>query len=161
MIPKSNLYEDTEAAAASTRAEIDKLLRKFGIMEKRWTELGPENTFLEFIIRQQGRPPVKVRINVPYIEKRGRYNHKELSYNEPRSYRYFYHYLKALLSAKDAEISSIEEVFMAHIVQPLPDGRETTLGEQLNKALEKGNAPALEGFTVVASKLRPELERIN
>lgn len=156
MIPKSDMYRGTKVSPESSRGEVSKLLGKFGITEKRWTEQGLENTFLEFIIRQEGRPPIKVKINVPFIEKRSGGG------DEPRAYRYFFYYLKALLSAKEAEISTIEEIFMAHIVQALPNGQEVTLGDQLNAMLESGNLPALEGFNIIPGdkKSRPELKAV-
>ena len=157
MIPKSNLYKGTVVSDTKTMEDVDKLLRKFGIAEQRLTKsIDGTRDFLEFIIRQESRPPIKVMVKIPFLEKKSGYNHRE--YDRARSYRYFYHYLKALLSAKDTEMYSIEEIFMAHIVQPLIDGRETTLGEQLSLALDRGSAPALEGFNVVSSDVRPKLE---
>lgn len=156
MIPKSNLYKGTDVSSTKTVDEVDKLLRKFGIFEQRVTKsIDGTRDFLEFIIRQESRPPVKVMIKIPFIEKSTRSGRE---FDRERSYRYFYHYLKALLSAKETEMYSIEEIFMAHIVQPLADGRETTLGEQLVLSLERGTAPALEGFNVVSSNLPPRLE---
>lgn len=157
MIPRSNLYKGTVVSDTKTMEDVDKLLRKFGIAEQRLTKsIDGTRDFLEFIIRQESRPPIKVMVKIPFLEKKSGYSHRE--YDRPRSYRYFYHYLKALLSAKDTEMYSIEEIFMAHIVQPLPDGRETTLGEQLQLSIERGSAPALEGFNVIASDIRPKLE---
>ena len=155
MIPKSNLYSGTAVSSTKTVDEVDKLLRKFGIYEQRITKsVDGTRDFLEFIIQQQSRPRLKVMIKIPFIERKGRGHHIE--YDRERSYRYFYHYLKALLAAKETEMYSIEEIFMAHIVQPLPDGRETTMGEQLNLALENGMAPEVQGFTVIpASKALP------
>jgi len=161
MIPRSNLYKGTVVSDTKTMEDVDKLLRKFGIAEQRLTKsIDGTRDFLEFIIRQESRPPIKVMVKIPFLEKKSGYSHRE--YDRPRSYSYFYHYLKALLFAKDTEMYSIEEIFMAHIVQPLIDGRETTLGEQLVKQIESGNAPALEGFNVVHSEVQtpPRLELI-
>jgi len=149
MIPKSDMYKDTVVSAIVSKEDVHKLLAKFNITERRWTELSPDNTFLEFIIRREGKPPLKIKINVPFVEKKQR---GEKVHDEARAFRFFYHYIKALLSAKDAEITSIEEVFMAHITIPLPNGQEITLGDQLTMMLESGNAPRLEGFNVVASE---------
>ena len=150
MIPKSNLYSGTAVSSTKTVDEVDKLLRKFGIFEQRITKsIDGTRDFLEFIIQQESRPRIKVMIKIPFIEKKGRGRSTRTEYDRERSYRYFYHYLKALLGAKETEMYSIEEIFMAHIVQPLPDGRETTMGEQLNLALEAGMAPQVEGFSVI------------
>src|SRR5574337_1002703 len=157
MIPKSNLYKNTDVSSMKTIDQVDQLLRKFGIFEQRVTKsIDGTRDFLEFIIRQESRPPIKVMIKIPFIEK---YTRTGREFDRERSYRYFFHYLKALLSAKETEMYSIEEIFMAHIVQPLPNGQETTLGDQLVKSLETGNAPMLEGFNVVSTDIKtPRLE---
>lgn len=124
---------------------VNKLLGKFGIVEKRLTQGQPDNSFFEFIIRRAEESSLLIRIKIPFIQTRTR---NGITYDEPRSYRYFYHYLKALLSAKEAEMYSIEEIFMAHIVMPLPNGQTITLGEQLTNQIESGKTPMLEGFEV-------------
>jgi len=155
MIPKSNLYKNTQVDMVKTMIEVNRLLQKFGIVEKRLTQQGNENNFFEFIIRKENDTSLLIKIKIPFIQKQNRY---DTEYDESRSYRYFYHYLKALLSAKEAEIYSLEEIFMAHIVMALPSGQTITLGEQLTKQLEEGNAPALQGFDVVAAQPNRQLE---
>lgn len=132
--------------------DVQKLLTKFGIKEKRLTQQGPETSFFEFIIRKDVDTSLMIKIKIPFIERKtgSRYT-ESIEYDEERSFRYFYHYLKALLSAKEAEIYSLEEIFMAHIVMPLPNGQTITLGEQLTKQIESGNTPMLEGFDVISA----------
>lgn len=154
MIPKSSLYIDTPADAMKTMMSINKLLAQFGITEKRLTQQGAQNSSFEFIIRKENDVAILIRIKIPYIETRRRTG---AEYDEARSYRYFYHYLKALLSAKEAEIYSIEEIFMAHIVMALPNGGSITLGEQLVQNIESGSAPMLEGFNVMPTPLNRQL----
>ena len=139
--------------------EVQKLLTKFGIKEKRLTQGIHDNSFFEFIIRKDENTSLMIKIKIPFIEKEvgNRYN-RTTEYDEERSFRYFYHYLKALLSAKEAEIYSLEEIFMAHIVMPLPNGQTITLGEQLTQQIESGNTPALEGFEVVSAPPSRQLE---
>lgn len=137
-----------------TMMDVQKLLDKFDIHEKRLTQNGPQDSFFEFIIRKDENSPLMIKIKIPFIEKN---THGTLEYNEPRSFRYFYHYVKALLSAKEAEIYTLEEIFMAHIVMPLPNGQTSTLGEQLTQQLNSGNIPMLEGFDVVAAPVSNEL----
>ena len=149
MIPDSNLYKNTQVNSIKTMMEVQKLLTKFSIVEKRLTQGTGDNSFFEFIIRKDEKTSLMIKIKIPFIEKEiGQRYDKSVIYDEERSYRYFYHYLKALLSAKEAEIYSLEEIFMAHIVMPLPNGQTITLGEQLTKQLESGNTPMLEGFDV-------------
>jgi hypothetical protein len=118
-----------------------------------------DNSFFEFIIRKDDNTSLMIKIKIPFIEKEvgNRYS-RTLEYDEERSFRYFYHYLKALLSAKEAEIYSLEEIFMAHIVMPLPNGQTVTLGEQLTKQIESGNTPMLDGFDVVSAPMNNALE---
>lgn len=155
MIPKSNLYKNTVVDSVKTMIEVSKLLGKFGIVEKRLTQSGGDNSFFEFIIRKDNTSSLLIKIKIPFLEKE---NRTGKVYDEPRSYRYFYHYLKALLSAKEAEMYSLEEIFMAHIVMPLPNGGTITLGEQMTKSLEHGTAPMLEGFNIVSAPINNALE---
>jgi len=155
MFTKSSLYKGTKVNPARTIAQVDKLLRHFGIYEQRLTKsIDGTRDFLEFIIRQESRPPIKVMIKIPFLERKAKHGSE---FDAERSYRYFYHYLKALMSAKETEMYSIEEIFMGHIVQPLIDGGETTLGEQLKESLDSGKVPALEGFSVIDNQV-PKLE---
>jgi len=152
MIPDSNLYKSTKVNSIKTMMEVQKLLTKFGIVEKRLTQGTGDSSFFEFIIRKDEKTSLMIKIKIPFIEKEvGSRYEKSIIYDEERSYRYFYHYLKALLSAKEAEIYSLEEIFMAHIVMPLPNGETITLGEQLTQQIESGNSPALIGFDVVSA----------
>lgn len=155
MIPKSNLYKGTKVDAVKTMIEVSKLLAKFSITEKRMTQQGSENSFFEFVIHRDNAVSLLIKIKIPMIEKGSEYNRE---YDEARSFRYFFHYLKALLSAKETELYSIEEIFMAHIVMPLPSGETITMGEQLTRQLESGKAPALKGFDVVAAPHERALE---
>ena len=159
MIPDSNLYQNTKVNSIKTMMEVQKLLTKFGIIEKRLTQGGGDNSYFEFIIRKDENTSLMIKIKIPFIEKEigNRYNRK-LEYDEERSFRYFYHYLKALLSAKEAEIYSLEEIFMAHIVMPLPNGQTVTLGEQLTKQIKTGKTPMLQGFDVVSAPVSNVLE---
>lgn len=139
--------------------EVQKLLTKFGIVEKRLTQGMGDTSFFEFIIRKDADTSLMIKIKIPFIEKEvGSRYAKSIEYDEERSFRYFYHYLKALLSAKEAEMYSLEEIFMAHIVMPLPNGGTVTLGEQLTKQIQSGTTPALEGFEVVSAPITNALE---
>jgi hypothetical protein len=152
VVLSSNLYETTTVDPVRTMEEVYKLLEKFGITEKRFTDLGPTNSFLELIIRRPDKTAIRVKIDIPFIEDQvGKGYSRKQVYNKPRSFRVFYHYVKGLLSAKEAEIKTIEEIFMAHIVTNLPDGTETTLGENLNRSLSNGVVPELVGFNVKPS----------
>ncbi len=151
----TDIYRYTSVSVEKSKEDINRMLKKFRINEKRWTEAGPEQSFVEFIIRKTDELAFLIKITVPYIEegKRGRKSY----YDEKRSYRILFHYLKSLLTAKEAEISTIEEIFMPHIVTTA-DGR--TLGDQMKVAIEKGNQPALEGFSVVGIKEKNKVLRV-
>jgi len=159
MIPDSNLYKNTQVNSIKTMMEVQKLLSKFGIKEKRLTQGIDDQSFFEFIIRKDTKTSLMIKIKIPFIEKEvgSRYD-KSLEYDEERSFRYFYHYLKALLSAKEAEIYSLEEIFMAHIVMPLPNGQTITLGEQLRQSIGSGKTPMLDGFEVKSAPISNALE---
>lgn len=159
MIPHTELYKTTTVSSMRTMDETRKMLKKFGINQMRWTQESDKNSYLEFIINEEGKPPVLVKINVPHIEKQvgSRYN-KIIEYNEERSFRFFWHYLKGLLGAKETGISSIYKIFMGHIVTALPNGQRITLGEQMDQAIEAGKMPALDGFEIKTDKALPPPE---
>jgi len=155
MIPTSNLYSNTVVDSIKSQMEISKLLSKFNIYEKRLTQQGPTNSYFEFIIHKDNQVSLLIKIKIPFIEKEIKDPENKGSYitvyDEPRSFRYFYHYLKALLSAKEAEMYSIEEIFMPHIVMPLPNGSTITMGEQLVNSIAEGKAPMIEGFNIISA----------
>ena len=155
MIPKSNLYKGTSVSSIKTMEEVSKLLKKFGIYQKRLTQESPERTFFEFIIHKDKKTQLMIRINIPCLEK----NKFRPEFDEERSFRYFYHYLKALLSAKESEMYSLEQIFMAHIVMELPSGQKVTLGEQLQATVDAGKLPySMDGFSMIPKAL-PEPEK--
>jgi hypothetical protein len=153
-LPKSNLYHGTKVSSIKTMEEVSKLLKKFGIIQKRLTQESPEKSFFEFIIKKdETEMNLMIRINIPFIEKKkGRYG--DLEYDEERSFRYFFHYFKALLSAKESEMYTMEQIFMSHIVTQLPSGEEITLGEQMQQQVDRGQLPFnVDGFNIKAKAL--------
>lgn len=159
MIPDTELYKNTTVSSMKTMDECRKMLKKFNINQMRWTQESEKNSFLEFIITEEEKPPVLVKINVPFIEKEtGKKWEKIIEYHEERSFRFFFHYLKGLLGAKETGISSIYKIFMGHIVTQLKDGSSVTLGEQLDTEIAQGHMPAIKGFEVTSERMLPPPE---
>lgn len=155
-LPSSNLYSGTKVSSIKTMEEVSRLLKKFGIIQKRLTQESPEKSFFEFIIKKEETGiSLMIRISIPFIEKKkGRYG--DLEYDEERSFRYFFHYFKALLSAKESEMYTLEQIFMGHIVTQLPNGQEVTLGEQMQGNIDAGKLPfTVDGFNIKAKALPP------
>jgi len=156
-------YADTKVAPEKSRAEIEALLKQHGIKDIQWTTLQGQ-TSLKFLHRVTVKGVEKVigfELQPPAITKRVRqWNTRLYRYefihvqNEPQAYRLLFWYLKNLLLAVEYGMTTVEKVLMQHIIVALPSGEQTTIGENLERALERTN---LEGFVALpAAKVEVE-----
>lgn len=152
MIPTVKAYLDTKTSPNKTRFEVEEMLQKnFGITMTAWKREDPENTYFAFQHKSQGvEKPLTYKVQIPFIEKRqrkvknNRYSDIVAVYDEPRSYRFFYHILKSMML--NAQIGmTFEETFSSYlVVGALPDGTPTNVQEVLLEKISTGKAPALE-----------------
>jgi hypothetical protein len=153
-------YADTKVPAEQTRAEIDRLLRSYGVQDFQWTELWSRGVVqLRFAIevepQTQGRPArfVQIRVTPPsFTAKRKSWDPKRgyttiESPNWPQAMRCLLHWLKAKLESVAFGLKSIEDEFLADMVVRGPDGAEHTVAELVRPALASGvlDIPALAG----------------
>jgi len=155
--PTKRPYDSTKVTPEQTKAEIEKLLKDYGIKDIQWTTYRGE-TELKFIwhITVRGaekeitfafKPPIILVPRRTWNTKLSRYEKVNVPH-EAMAMRLLWHYLKAKLEAISWGLETIEKEFMSHIKIALPTGQETTLGEivtldNLQKALTQ-TALALE-----------------
>ena len=152
MIPDVKAYEGTDVSANKTRFEVEEMLEKnFGVTLTAWKREDPENTYFAFQHKSEGvAKPLTYKVQVPFIEKNrravkgNRYSELVAGYDEPRSYRFFFHILKSMML--NAQIGmTFEETFSSYlVVGALPDGTPKTVQEVLLERIAEGKAPALE-----------------
>lgn len=133
-------YHTTTVDPEDTKAEINKLLRKYDIKSKQWTELDSMGEQIKFIFETevQGKLiKVAVKFDIPEIKCLIR--NKVALVPKKVVYRMFYYSLKSLLETTKYGILKKEDLFFSYIVTQLPDGKETTMKElYLNQALLLG-----------------------
>ena len=140
IISKRPPYSSTIADPDRTKAQIDKLLRQYGINEFQWTNTQLQTVLAfkaETEINGQRRtllikvePPLFVSARRTWDETRGRYEKKDLP-NYAQSYRLLYHWLKAKIEAIAYGLTSVEQEFLSQVVVSLPGGESRTIGEIL------------------------------
>jgi len=151
MIPKVKAYLGTKTSPNKTRFEVEDMLEKnFGITLTAWKREKPENTFFAFQHKSDGiEKPLTYKVQIPFIEKseravkNNRYSDIVQVYDEPRSYRFFYHILKSMML--NAQIGmTFEETFSSYlVVGALPDGTPKNVQEVLLEKIALGKTPAL------------------
>lgn len=145
-------YAGTKVPAEQSRAEIDALLRRYGIVDRQWTELYSRNVVkLEFAVELPEHRFLRIRVTPPpFTAKRKTWDAKRgyttvEAPNWAQSMRCLLHWLKAKLEAVEYGLKSIEDEFLSDTVIHTADGRETTVAEALRPMLESGklDLPAL------------------
>ncbi len=147
MLKKSDPpYSSTEVAPEKSKAEIEGLLRRYGIDGVSWTEIWSENRAqLQFILQDERKRPILVRLQPPpFATKRRTWNSERGHYemidapNWAQSYRLLKAYLKSKLESVAYGLRDIEEEFLSDIVIRDQDGRETTVKEMIDRQIEAG-----------------------
>lgn len=145
MIPKVNAYLKTKVSGCKTRYEVEEMLeKKFEVKTTIWKKDDPENTWFGFQYHSKSSPePITYKIQVPFIEKIvGK--EKEKIYDEERSYRFFYHILKAMML--NTEIGMNFEQIMANymVVGQLADGTPINVMDKVNEMIVNPDRKVLE-----------------
>ncbi len=147
MIPTVKAYIDTEVAGNKTRFEVETMLEKhFGVTLTAWKREDHENTYFAFQYKSEGmEKSLTYKVQVPFIEKMaGRGFDRKAVYDEPRSYRFFFHIFKAMFLNTQIGMS-FEETFSSYlVVGALPDGTPVNVQEKILERISDGKIPALE-----------------
>ena len=107
---KSRAYRDTKVDSSKTESDIGKLLKKYGINERQFTDRGDkaEFTFLKDMKVETGIVKVGVKIVIPNITDK----------NRNQLYRALFYYLKAKFESLD--FGFVEEHQEAFVKEFLP-----------------------------------------
>lgn len=142
-------YYNTTISQEQTKAEMEKLLKDHGIKDIQWTTYKGQ-TELKFLHRIQikgvereigfvFRPPIILIPRRQYDSKFNRYVKVNVPH-DAMSYRLLWWYLKAKLEAVEYGLETVEKEFMSHILVSLPDGSQSTIGENFIGVIDSANA---------------------
>lgn len=149
-------YATTTKDPDTTIADINRMLRGYGIENIQWTtEWTRQSVELKIAIEKEPGKYIALQIRPPaFIAKRRTYNEKKGHYevvsapNWAQSLRMLHWWLKAKIEAVAYGLREVEEEFLSDIVITLPSGEQTTVGKALDRgALTEGklDIPALTG----------------
>ena len=127
-------YGNTTVAYERTKAEIETLLRSYGVKGTRWTSMEGQDDVLEFIVEANIRGVKKqigIAVKPPHIHQRKRIPGRGLGYSENinQEYRLLFHWIKSKIEAVVWGLSTIEKEFLSEVTIQLADGRESSVGE--------------------------------
>lgn len=150
--PKKAPYSGTVKDPDTTIADINRMLRSYGIDNFQWTTLWEKNLVeLKFSVALEDKRHLTIKVTPPvllasrrvYDEKTRRTFKKEIP-EWPRSLRLMFWWLKAKIEAIAYGLREVEEEFLSDIVVLLPSGQETTVGKALHPALSSGSDSVLD-----------------
>lgn len=140
-------YMDTEVPYERTKAEIEVLLKSYGVKGIRWTSVEGQDDVLEFIIEANVRGVKRqlgIAVSPPhiYIKKRirGQLVNTE---NINQEYRLLFHWIKSKIEAVVWGLSTIEREFLSEVVLKLPNGQQSTVGEVVLSLVSKDTLQSL------------------
>ena len=137
-------YSGTEISAEKRFIKIDKMLRDYGITKSQWTkDWDSDRIELKFIIEQEGGSAIGIKLVAPLFiaghrvwnEKLGKSEIKK-GKNWAQSLALFEHYLKTKLESIAFGLRDVREEFLADVLVRDSEGRERTIAEVIQPALE-------------------------
>ena len=157
-------YKDSELDPDHSIADINKLLRKYGINDYQWTTLWDQGVIeLRVMIETAGldgkMKKIGIKVSPPIFKskrrtwdaKKGHYVAQDLP-NYSQAMRLLFHWLKIKIESVAFGLKEVEEEFMSDLIVRSPDGRESTLG----KAFKLQIANGVTALPFLPSKDEPE-----
>jgi hypothetical protein len=141
-------YSHTKLSADAHILKIDQMLREYGITKSQWTKNWDANDItLKFILEPEGGNPIGIKLIAPllvvkhanriYNPRTGRSDKIGVSApNWAISLAMFEHYLKTKLEAIAFGLKDMREEFLADILVKDSEGKERTIAEVIEPALE-------------------------
>jgi hypothetical protein len=149
---KTPPYSGTTVDPATSKAQIEKLLRSYGVDGVQWSEMWTANKAqLQFVLSDDKGRRILIRLEPPpfstrrrtWVPEKGRYEQVD-SPNWAQSYRLLYSYLKAKLESIAYGLRDVEEEFLSDMILRDRDGHEVRVGEIVARQLDSGELrPAL------------------
>jgi hypothetical protein len=140
-------YLDTMVPYERTKAEIEILLKSYGIKNIRWTTLEGQDDTLEFIIEAevQGiKKQLGVAVKPPHIVIKKKLHGKLVeSENINQEYRLLFHWIKSKIEAVVWGLSTIEKEFLSEVLMKLPNGQQSTVGDVVVNLMRKNTLESL------------------
>ena len=144
-------YLNTEVPYERTKAEIEILLRSYGVKGIRWTSLEGQDDVLEFIIEaevQGVKKQLGIAVKPPHICIKKRVPGRGIvnAENINQEYRLLFHWIKLKIEAVVWGLSTIEKEFLSEVTLRLPDGRISTVGEVIIDLMSRNSLQSLPFF---------------
>ncbi len=140
-------YMDTTVPYERTKAEIEILLKSYGIKNIRWTTLEGQDDTLEFIIEAevQGiKKQLGVAVKPPHIVIKKKLHGKLVdTENINQEYRLLFHWIKSKIEAVVWGLSTIEKEFLSEVLMKLPNGQQSTVGDVVVNLMSKDTLQSL------------------
>lgn len=144
-------YANTESDPEKTIADINRLLKKYGINDYQWTTLWDQRIIeLKFVIEvlaADGKskkvaikvsPPIFAAKRKTWDIKKGHYVAQELP-NYSQAMRLLFYWLKTKIESVAFGLREVQEEFLSDVIVRGPDGRETTVGKMIRPQLTQGS----------------------
>ena len=140
-------YLDTTVPNERTKAEIEILLKSYGIKNIRWTTLEGQDDSLEFIIEaevQGVKKQLGVAVKPPHIVIKKKLHGKIVdTENINQEYRLLFHWIKSKIEAVVWGLSTIEKEFLSEVLMKLPNGQQSTVGDVVVNLMSKDTLQSL------------------
>ncbi len=144
---EKTLYKSTTISPERTKADIDKMLKDFGISNRAWiTKDGDDILLFEWVLDLNGvQKKLNFELRPPEIRQQKRVWNQKTSRteklnvrNDAVAYRLLYNYVKNKLEAVRVGMVTVENEFMSHITFSLRNGSSTTMGQELASLMFSG-----------------------
>ena len=150
--PKKAPYSGTQKDSDSTIADINRMLRSYGIANFQWTTLWETNMVeLKFSVSTEKGKSLTIKVMPPVLlvsrrifdPKMNRTFKREIP-DWPRSLRLMFWWMKAKIEAIAYGLREVEEEFLSDIVVHLPSGEEITVGKAIRPVLVSGSDSVID-----------------
>ena len=156
-------YMDTEVPYERTKAEIEILLRSYGVKGIRWTSLEGQDDVLEFIVEanvQGVRRQLGIAVKPPHIYIQKKLHGKLVkTENINQEYRLLFHWIKSKVEAVVWGLSTVEREFLSEVLLRLPDGRQSTVGDVVVNLMSKDTLQSLPFYGSSQVQAMPLVEK--
>jgi hypothetical protein len=150
-------YLDTTVPYERTKAEIEILLKSYGIKNIRWTTLEDQDDTLEFIIEaevQGVKKQLGVAVKPPHIVIKKKLHGKLVdTENINQEYRLLFHWIKSKIEAVVWGLSTIEKEFLSEVLMKLPNGQQSTVGDVVVNLMSKNTLESLPFYSSRQSEI--------
>jgi len=154
-------YMDTEVPYERTKAEIEILLRSYGVKGIRWTSIEGQDDVLEFVVEatvQGVHKQLGIAVRPPHIIIKKKLHGKLVDTEDiNQEYRLLFHWIKSKIEAVVWGLSTIEKEFLSEILLKLPNGQQSTVGAVVVNLMSKDTLQSLPFYG--SNQAMPQLQQ--